>query len=90
MGCKNNIPRGSLMKKNPHVKLFYTENHKNSEVAIDLLKTKKICFSAIDVEKNNLDYKLERDIGTVQIPTVVSSSGTYIGLDRIIAYVRKK
>lgn len=82
--------RGSKMEEKPQIKLFYTKDHKESELALNFLKAEKIHFSAIDVEKCNIVHTLERDIGTVKIPTIVSSNGTFIGLDHIKTYIEKK
>ena len=88
-GCKNKT-RGNKLRHNPNVKLFYTKNHKESEVAFKILKSNEIFFSAIDVEKHKMTHYLERDIGTVKIPTIVSSSGTYAGLNCIKSFIGKK
>lgn len=50
------------MKKCETIKLFYTENHKNSEMAFDFLKGKNVPFSAIDVERKGITQFLERGI----------------------------
>jgi len=78
------------LEKNSNVKLFYSKNHKESELAFDFLKTNEIFFSAFDVEKYNLTHVLERDIGTVKIPTVVSSKGVFTGIDCIKSYLNER
>jgi hypothetical protein len=69
------------------IRLFYTERHKDSELALDFLKTKKVQFEACDVEKLGIIHALESDIGTVEIPTIVSCDGTFAGLENIKSYL---
>ena len=71
-------------------RLFFTANHRNSELALDFLQSRNVPFKAFDVEKLCITHALEKDIGTAEIPTIVSCDGIFVGLESIKNHYKMK
>ena len=69
-------------------KLFIWENNEKINLLERSLK-KFICLEKIDVRKYNLEPFIERDLGSVNLPILLTSDGIIDGYDKINKYCKK-